>query len=158
MIMPRDSCTVPTPAALVHIRSPLRWLLRRNSSRSGRQNSSRSPVNTGPPAIALTGMRLVVAWRAAGDGPGSSDPLPGAAGRPATVGGVGGLLRVIVEPLSGRVVAPPEPGGRSTPSGPVRAGGALGVGDGRVGAGLGRTLAIGVALPGSPGGGKDGPL
>jgi len=26
--------TVPTPAMVVHIRRPLRWLLRRNSSRS----------------------------------------------------------------------------------------------------------------------------
>src|SRR5689334_24164900 len=55
MIIPRDSWILPTPAIAVHTSRPVRWLLRRNSSRSGRQNSSRSPVNTGPLPTDFTG-------------------------------------------------------------------------------------------------------
>src|SRR6185503_9297911 len=122
MIMPRDSWIVPTPALVVQLSSPLRWLLRRNSSRSGRQNSSRSPVNTGPLPTDLTWTGKLVGE--------VGRIVVGVGERPDTMGGVGGLLRDGAAPPNGRGGAPLATGGR--------------VGD----AGRGRKLAIGSALSG----------
>src|SRR5213078_77312 len=105
MIIPSDSWTVPTPRSVVHIKSPVRWLLRRNSRRSGRQNSSRSPVNTGPlPTDFIGGCTTPDAADldgkldrvAAVDGSGtvaSAGAGVGAVGRAGSGGGVGAVGR-----------------------------------------------------------------